>query len=157
MNWRGSWDRKASRLTRSREIAAPVGVVFEGWSRLERLPKLLANVRRVKRIGDRRSLWDVDIAGRQVVGEAEETERVPGKSLGGASTGGAENRGRIVFTRLDRDRSRIELTLEFQPRSLLERLGVAFGLVGSAVDEDLARFARAIESRASEGSAETVR
>ncbi|NNL67133.1 MAG: hypothetical protein HKP30_12880 [Myxococcales bacterium] len=133
-------------MSRSLPIAAPVERVFDHWTRLERLPEILTNVRRVKRIGDRRSLWDVDVAGRQIVWEAEEVERIPHKTLRWVSTWGAEHRGCVGFTRLDDGGTRLDVEIEIRPRNLLERLGVWLGPVGSALSEDLSRFARFVEA-----------
>lgn len=127
------------------EIDAPVDEVFAQWSRCENFPHLMDSVRRVKRIDERRSLWDVDIAGRQFVWEARIVEQVPGKLVRWQSSWGASNAGQVGFEALPDDRTRLRVEIEFVPRSLLERLGARLGLADVHLRFDLTRFGQFVE------------
>ena len=133
------------RLDRSVEIAAPCGRVFDLWTRWETLPRVLESVRRTKRIDGVHVLWDVEIAGRQVVWEAEVVETIPEKLVRWRSVWGAWNRGEVGFRALDEDHTRVDVTIEYRPRSWLERIGARLGVPDVYVARDLERFRRHVE------------
>jgi uncharacterized membrane protein len=133
---------KGERLRTYVELAAEPEEVFDLWLKFERLPEILEGVRRVKRVGDRRVLWDVDIAGRQLVWEAEITDVQPGKRIAWESRWGTPNRGELHFERTAPGRTRIDVDIVYEPRGLLERMGAQLGLVRRSVEGDLLRFAR---------------
>jgi hypothetical protein len=60
---------------------------------------------------------------------------------------GTQNRGIIAFEPLDLERTRITLTMEYEPEGLLERAGDALGIPSSQVEGDLKRFRDFIERR----------
>lgn len=124
------------------KIDADPRAVFDLWLQLEHLPEILDGVRRVKRIGSRRVLWDVDVAGRQLVWEAELTAVEPGKRIAWESRWGTPNRGELRFGRLAEGGTRVEVDIRFEARGLLERIGARFGLVRRRVQADLVRFGR---------------
>lgn len=129
------------------EIDADVERVFGQWSRLEDLPRIMEGVRHVQRIDARRSLWDVDIAGRQVVWEAEVVECVPLKRIRWASRRGAANVGEVAFEELPGGRTLLTVDLCYGPRGFLEGLGARLGLVDRRIEADLARLRHAVERR----------
>lgn len=136
---------KRFRLRERIEIAVPVGRVFSAWSRLEDLPRVMESVRRVKCIDETRSLWDVDLIGRQVVWEARIVEAAPGKRIRWQSTWGAPNAGEVRFEELPEGRTLLCVEIDFEPDGPIERLGTRLGLVGFHVRRDLDRFRTAVE------------
>ena len=111
------------------------GVVFEEF------PRFMDSVRRTKRINGRHLLWDVDIAGRQVVWEARLVELVPEKLMRWESRWGAPNEGEVRFEGLAGGRTRLTVRIVFRPESAIEHLGARIGLVDEHVRHDLQRFA----------------
>jgi uncharacterized membrane protein len=144
-------DRGVHRVQCSIEIDTDVETVFAEWSRFEGLPWLMDGVRRTKRIGERRILWDADVAGRQLVWEAEIVELVPDKRIRWESRWGAPNAGEVDFERLPGGRTRLSVDLRCWPRQGLERLGARLGLVKRRIRRDLAQFRRLVERRSAEG------
>lgn len=120
------------------------------WLRLEELPRILDGVRRVKRVGDRRMLWEVDVAGRQLVWEAELTALDPGRRIAWESRWGAAHAGQMRFERVADDRTRVEVDIRYWPHGWVERLGAWLGLVRRQVEVELALFRRFVEKRARE-------
>ncbi len=116
--------------------------LFDLWLQLERLPEILDGVRRVKCVGDRRVLWDVNVAGRQLVWEAELTALERGRRIAWVSRSGTPNRGEIRFEQLGPARTRLEVDIAYEPTGLVERIGARLGLVRRCVAADLERFAR---------------
>jgi uncharacterized membrane protein len=144
-------DRGAHRVQCSIEIDADVGRVFAAWSRFEGLPLLMDGVRRTKRIGERRILWDADVAGRQLVWEAEIVELAPEKRIRWESRWGAPNAGEVSFEALPGSRTCLSVDLRCWPRQGLERLGARLGLLRRRIRRDVEQFRRLVEKRAAEG------
>jgi uncharacterized membrane protein len=134
------------------EIAAPVEQVFGQWSQYETFPYVVESVRRIKRVDDQHILWDVDIAGRQVVWVARVVEYDPEKRIRWRSDEGASHSGEVRFEALPGDRTRLSVEMAFRPRGVLETLGARLGLVDAQVGRDLACFRRFVERRASDWS-----
>lgn len=133
-------------LARSIELGVDVSTVFECWGRYEEYPKIMENVRRIKRIDEDRVLFDVDVLGHQLVWEARVVDVVPEKVLRWESSWGARNAGRIRFEALAEDRARLTVEIEFEPRGFLENLGARIGLPNLHLQRDLASFRRFVES-----------
>ena len=144
--------RGTRRVRCSIDIDVEVATVFDRWSRFESLPQWMDGVRRTKQIGDRRVLWDADVAGRQLVWEAEILECVPGKRIRWESRWGAPNAGEVTFEALSDRRTRLTVDLRFRPRDWLERIGARLDLVGSRIRRDLDQFRRCIESPRSDAA-----
>jgi uncharacterized membrane protein len=145
MRGQAATQRRSFRLIESIEMDAPVDRVFARWTHYEELPRLLGSVRRVKCIDASQILWDVDIAGRQLVWEARVVECVPQKLVRWESHWGASHRGELRFEALPGGRSRLEVEIELHPRGLLEYLGAWLGLVDRQVRRDLGRFRHRVE------------
>lgn len=143
--------RTAQRVRCTVEIRAPVDQVFDQWSCFEQLPQLVDGVRRTRRIDERRILWDAEVAGRQVVWEAEIVELVPGKRISWESRWGAPNAGEVSFDELPGDCCRMTVDIVYQPRGPAERLGSRLGLLRSRIQRDLVQFRRFVESLAAVG------
>ena len=134
-----------TQLRHSIDIEAPREEVVQRWTRYEDLPNLMQSVRRVRCVGDRHVLWDVDISGRQVVWEARIVESLPEKLVRWESCWGASHSGEVRFEALSEDRTRLSVEIELHPQGILQRLGVSLGLVASHVQRDLAFFGRVVE------------
>lgn len=133
-------------LSESIEIDAAVGRVFAHWSRYEDFPHFMESVRRTKCIDEHRVLWDIDIAGRQVVLEARIVESIAEKRIRWESARGTPSVGTVRFEELPDAGTRITVEIEYLPLGFLETLGARCGLVDLHVRRDLARFRRFVES-----------
>lgn len=133
-------------LRESIEIGDRVDGVFAHWNRYDDFPRFMDNVRRTKRIDEQRLLWDVDIAGHQVVWEARIVEVVPEKLIRWESSWGASNFGEVRFEALSDARTRLTVDIEYRPRGSLEHLGARIGLAEHHVRHDLERFRQHVEN-----------
>jgi uncharacterized membrane protein len=134
------------------EINAPPSLVFDLWAQLEGLPRVLDGVRRVKRISDTRTLWDVDVAGRQVLWEAETTAFEPNKRIAWESRWGKRNAGELRFYRTIDGHTRLSVLIEFETNTFFERIAARFNLIGEQVKSDLSLFRRYVEEDANGAS-----
>jgi uncharacterized membrane protein len=139
-------------------IEAPAATVYESWTCYEGLPALMPSVRRVKQIDPTRILWDVEIAGRQIVWEARVVDHVPDRLVRWYSSAGRPNRGEVRFEAVepsradDAPRTRLTVEIEFAPEGPVERLAARFGLAARRIREELEGFARHVETIAASSS-----
>ena len=82
--------------------------------------------------------------------EAEITEQYPDERIAWKATGGKINAGVVIFDRLDNQRCKIMLQLDWESEGLIEKLGSAIGQDDRQVKGDLDRFKDLIESRGAE-------
>lgn len=138
--------RGMRRVVCSIEIEADSKRVFSEWTRFENLPHIMAGVRQTQQIGPGRILWDADVAGRQVVWEAEIIEQVPHKRIRWESRWGACHAGTVSFDELPDGRTLLTADVHYRPSGLMERIGARFDLLGLRIRRDLAQFRRFVES-----------
>lgn len=147
---RGTRDDRLS-LSEAVEIRTPRDRAWAQWCRYEQLPGRMHSVRRVKRIDGRRLLWDVDVAGRQLVWEARILEEAPGKRVRWESSWGPSHAGEVRFEAISPERTRLRVEIEFQPEGPLQWIGARCGLVALCVRRDLEAFRREVEAAGTAG------
>ena len=77
----------------------------------------------VRQVGDALTHWVAQIAGVRREWDAEIIEQVPDQKVAWAATTGATNAGAVFFDDVGADRTRVRLTLEFEPEGIVERIG----------------------------------
>jgi uncharacterized membrane protein len=144
MRWKKNPSGRYS-LAESIEIEAPVARVYDAWTHYERLPSCMESVRRTKQIDAGRVLWDVDIAGHQLVWEARILEVVPKKIIRWESSWGTALAGQVRFEAVDASRTRLSVEIDFRPKGIVESLGARLGYADRAVRRDLQSFRRRVQ------------
>jgi uncharacterized membrane protein len=84
---------------------------------------------------------------------AKISEQTPDQRIAWHSISGDKNAGVVTFHRLDDNKSRVTLQLEYEPEGMLESLGAALGFVDRNIGDDLESFKEMIESRGHETGA----
>ncbi len=134
------------RIDTSIEVNVPVSEVYDQWIQFEDFPKIINEVKVVKRIDTRNLHWETVIAGREKSWNAEILEEVPGRVIRWQSTSGYPNHGQLFFYKIDPWRSQLELHVQYEPEGPLEKLVDRLGLVSHKVDHCLREFKKYIES-----------
>lgn len=134
-------------IEKSIEVEAPISEVYNQWTQFEDFPKFMEGVEEVKQISDRRLFWKAQIWGKTTEWEAEIYEQVPDERIAWRSVVGAPNAGAVNFTPTGATRTRVTLSLSYQPLGAAEKIGDALGLVSARVEGDLKRFREFIEER----------
>jgi len=140
-------------VTDNIEVNVPVRTAYNQWTQFEEFPKFMEGVKEVRQLNDKRLFWHADVAGKDEKWEADITEQEPDKVVAWRSTSGAPNNGRVTFDSLGNDRTRVTVTIEYEPQDPIEKVGGAIGMVKRRVHGDLERFKKFIESRGSETGA----
>jgi uncharacterized membrane protein len=129
------------------EVAAPVPVVYEQWTRFEDFPEFMEGIEQVSRIDARHLHWVAEVAGVEREWDAEITEERPDERIAWRSTVGARNAHDVTFQRLDASATRVVLRLELDANGVIDASGDPLGRARRRAAEDLDRFRELLEER----------
>ena len=137
-----------SRIDATIDVNVPTSVAYDQWTQFEEFPRFMHGVESVRQVDDTHLHWVAKIAGVQKEWDAEITQQEPDQRIAWTSISGALNAGAVDFHRLDDNKTRITLTMDIEPASVVERIGDAVGVPDRQVEGDLKRFKEFIENRA---------
>jgi uncharacterized membrane protein len=142
-----------SNVEQSIDVEVPVRTAYNQWTQFEEFPRFMEGVREVKQLDDKHLRWRAEIAGKEVEWTADISEQVPDMRIAWHSTSGAKNAGVVTFHRLDDNKTRVMLQMEYDPQGFVENVGDALGAAKLRIRGDLERFKQFIESRGAETGA----
>jgi uncharacterized membrane protein len=129
-------------------VNAPVHQVYQLYTHFNDYPKFMTFVKEVTYLDDQRSHWVAGVVGRHEWDAVNEAW-IPDQQIGWRSVDGVSNSGRVTFEPAGTDRTRVTVTVEYQPPAgLLGSLGEALGAGGEferRLQHDLQHFARMVE------------
>jgi uncharacterized membrane protein len=135
------------------EVDVPMRTAYNQWTQFEAFPQFMEHVEEVRQLDDKRLHWRASIAGKTVEWDAEITDQTPDRRIAWRSTSGPKNGGAVLFDRLDADRTRVTVRVDYDPEGIAENLASAFGVIAGQIKADLKRFKHFIESRGVETGA----
>ena len=138
------------RIEKTFEVDCPVHTVYNQWTQFEQFPSFMDGVEEVRQLDDTHLHWRAKIAGKQKEWDAEIVEQVPDQRIAWRSTSGAENAGTVRFEPLNKERTRVRLTMEYEPKGFVEKAGDMAGVVSHKVENAVEKFKKLIESRRTE-------
>ena len=114
----------------------------------------MAGVKEVKQLDDTHVHWHAEIWGKDKEWDAEIVEQVPDQRIAWRSTtADTPNAGSVRFEPLGPDRTRVNLTMEYDPKGVVENVGDAVGVFSRRVQNTVEDFKKFIESRGGETGA----
>jgi uncharacterized membrane protein len=134
-------------IEKSIEVNAPLRQVYNQWTQFEDFPRFMEGVEEVRQLNDQRLFWRAQIWGKTEEWEAEIYEQIPDQRIAWRSVVGAPNAGAVSFAPVGADRTRVTLTINYEPLGAVEKIGDALGIVSARVEGDLERFRDFIEER----------
>lgn len=137
-------------ITHSIEVNAPLQRVYDQWTHFEEFPRFMEGVDEVREVRPNQLFWKAKIGGIEKQWEAEISEQVPNERIAWQSVGGAPNRGAVTFEALEVSRTRVTLTMEYEPEGFVEKAADVLGIPFSEVESDLNRFREFMENGGSE-------
>ena len=142
----GGSAKKTRRLPIQRytDIAAPVETVYERWTDFEEFPSFMHRVLNVER-EDNVVKWDEKIWFSKRHWEGEITERRKNEKVAWKTTSGMAHAGIVTFHRLEKNLTRVMVTMDFVPQGMIEKMASGLRFVKRAVEADLARFKAYVE------------
>ncbi|HXK33320.1 MAG TPA: SRPBCC family protein [Dehalococcoidia bacterium] len=140
-------------VEKSIDVEVPVRTAYNQWTQFEEFPRFMEGVAEVRQVTDDRLHWKAEIGGKQEEWDARITEQTPDQRIAWTSEDGALNAGVVTFHKLEPNRTRVMLQMEYRPEGLVETVGDKLGFVSRRVEGDLKRFKEFIEERGSETGA----
>jgi uncharacterized membrane protein len=140
-------------IEESIEVEVPVRTAYNQWTQFEEFPQFMEGVETVRQENDTRLHWTASFAGKTHEWDAEVTEQIPDERVAWTATEGKGNAGVVTFHRLDENRTRVMVQMDWQTEGIVEQAGSALGFDNRRVKGDLERFKELIESRGSETGA----
>lgn len=143
-----------SQVQKSIDVDVPVSTAYNQWTQVETFPQFMSGVESVTQIDDTHLHWVTDIAGVEREFDAEITEQHPDERVAWHSIGGdTTHAGVVTFHRLDDTTSRVMVQIDWQPSSLVEKVGSAINVDDRQVERDLQRFKELVEAAGHETGA----
>jgi len=142
------------RIEKSIEVKCPVRTVYDQWTQFEDFPKFMAGVKEVRQLDDTHLHWHAEVWGKHKEWDAEIVEQVPDQTISWRSTTPeVPNAGSVRFEPVGPDRTRVQLTMEYEPKGAVENVGDALGVMSRRVQTSVEDFKKFIESRGAETGA----
>lgn len=126
-------------------VNVPVSVAYNQWTQFEEFPHFMGGVKSVRQLSDDRLEWVAEIAGVRRQWQAKILEQVPDRKVSWAATEGATNAGSVTFEDLGGGQTSVQLSLEYEPEGLVEKVGDKLSIVEKQAESDLNRFKAFIE------------
>ena len=134
-------------VQRSIDVAVAASVAYEQWAQFESFPLFAPSIKSVTRLDNTHLRWVAGIGSATARWDAEITEQLPGRLISWRSTSGATNRGVVRFSSLGENRTRVELTVDYEVRGGWAKAGAALGMDDRLAETLLKGFKRFVESR----------
>jgi uncharacterized membrane protein len=132
-------------IQQSVDVAAPVDEAYDQWTRFEDWPKFMHRVENAQQVDESTVQIHTKVWGVNKEYEAEIVEQRPGERIEWHAESGLANSGVVTFHKLAPRLTRIEVTLDVKPNSLLEKAGRGMRFTKRAVRGDLHRFKAFVE------------
>ncbi len=132
-------------IQQSVDVAVPLDEAYDQWTRFEDWPEFMHRVDSVQQVDDSTVHISTKVWGITKEFEAEIVEQRPDERIEWHSEDGLMNSGVVTFHSLAPRLTRIEVTLDVKPDSLLEKAGRGMRFTKRAVRGDLHRFKAYVE------------
>ena len=134
-------------IEQSIEVDVPVTTAYNQWTQFEEFPQFMEGVDEVRQLDATHLHWVVSHKGKQHEFDTEISEQRPDERVAWRTTDGTSHAGVVTFHRLDENRCKVMVQMDWEPEGMLETLGAALGSDDRRVKDDLDRFKEMIESR----------
>ena len=138
------------KIQQSIEVNVPVSTAYNQWTQFEEFPQFMEGVESVRQIDDKTLEWHASVAGNDETWTAEIVQQKPDECVMWRSTSGVSQTGDVDFDKVDENRTRVTLTMDWDPQGAVQSVGDALGFDDRRVKGDLERFKKFIESRGQE-------
>jgi len=134
-------------IQRWTDVAVPVEKAYKAWTQFEEYPKFMHRVLEVKQEDDDKNKihWTEKIWFSTREWDAEITDKRQNDRIAWKSVSGTQHSGVISFHSLDKNLTRILVTVDFVPTGMVEKMASGLRFAKRAVEADLARFKAYVE------------
>lgn len=128
-----------STLEEQIDVDIPIAVVWERLHRVESYPRFVEGVREARSEDGHRTHLDVDVGGRVQEFEAEITDRGKEQLMEWQTTSGPDLSGTFSLLPIDREHTRVQARIEYDPGTVKEAFGGPKGFAQATAIERLVR------------------
>jgi uncharacterized membrane protein len=132
-------------IQRWTDVAVPVEQAFKTWTQFEEFPKFMHRVLDVDQEDANKIHWREKIWFSTREWDGEITDKRQNDRIAWKSVSGTQHSGVISFHRLDKNLTRVLVTVDFVPSGMIEKMASGMRFVKRAVEADLARFKAYVE------------
>jgi len=132
-------------IQQSVDVAVPIGDAYDQWTRFEDWPKFMHRVDSANQLDDSTVEFSTKVWGVTKQFEAEIDEKKRDERIEWHTDEGLAHSGVVTFHKLAPRLTRIEVSMDVKPDSLLEKAGRGMRFTKRAVRGDLHRFKAFVE------------
>ena len=132
-------------IQQSVDVAVPISEAYDQWTRFEEWPKFMHRVDSAQQIDDSTVSFSTKVWGITKQFEAEIVEQRPDERIEWHTEEGLMHSGVVTFHELAPRLTRIEVSMDVKPDSLVEKAGRGMRFTKRAVRGDLHRFKAFVE------------
>jgi uncharacterized membrane protein len=132
-------------IQQSVDVAVPIKVAYNRWTMFEDWPDFMHRVESVDQADDTTLSVSMKVWGLTRRFEAEIVEQRPDQRIEWNVSEGLSHTGVVTFHKLADRLTRIEVSLDFEPHGMMEKMGRGMRFAKRAVRGDLHRFKALVE------------
>jgi uncharacterized membrane protein len=132
-------------IQQSVDVAVPIKVAYNRWTMFEDWPDFMHRVESVDQADDTTLSISMKVWGLTRRFEAEIVEQRPDQRIEWNVSEGLSHTGVVTFHKLADRLTRIEVSLDFEPHGMMEKMGRGMRFAKRAVRGDLHRFKALVE------------
>jgi len=132
-------------IQRWTDVGVPLEKAYKTWTQFEEFPKFMHRVLDVDQEEGNKIHWHEKIWFSTREWDGEITDKRQNDRIAWKSVSGTQHSGVISFHRLDKNLTRVLVTVDFVPAGMIEKLASGMRFVRRAVKADLARFKAYVE------------
>ena len=132
-------------IQQSVDVAVPIKVAYDQWTQFEEWPRFMHRLESVDQIDESTVAFSAKVWGVNKRFEAKILEQRPEERIEWDVSQGLAHIGVVTFHELSKRLTRIEVTLDVEPDSLVEKAARGMRFIKRAVRGDLHRFKAYVE------------
>lgn len=133
-------------ITKSIDVHVPVRTAYNQWTQFEEFPRFMEGVEEIRQLDPTHTHWKTKVGGVEREFDAEITEQHPDERVAWKSTSGPDQAGVVTFHRLQEDKTRVTVQMDWAPDNAAEKVGSALNFDDRRVQGDLDRFKEFVEA-----------
>lgn len=127
------------------EVDVPIHQAYDHWTQFEQYPHFMEGVKEVHQIDDTRLAFRGEIGGFKHEWAAEILDQIPDRLVRWRSVEGPRNGGTVRFSPGQGTTTRIELDLDYEPETFVQKVDDLARIFDFRVNKDLQNFKDIIE------------
>jgi len=140
-------------IEQSIDVDVPVRAAYNQWTQFEEFPKFMEGIEEITQIDETTLHWKAKIAGQEREWDAKITEQTPDQRIAWSDEAGKTNAGVVTFHRIDDNKTRVMVQMDWEAEGLVEKVGEKLGFDERTLKGDLENFKEFIEARGEETGA----